>query len=52
MQTGSQTVLITEGSSGYSNGTDIKISIGAIGGGTINLNIPIGGTGLKGAACK
>ncbi len=52
MQTGSQTVVISEGSSDFSNGTDIKITVGAIGGGAVNLNIPIGGSGLKGAACK
>lgn len=52
MQTGNQTVVISEGSSGFSNGTDIKINIGSIGGGTVNLNIPIGGSGLKGAACR
>lgn len=52
MQTGSQTVIIKEGSSGFSNGADIKISVGAIGGGSVNLNIPIGGSGLKGAGCK
>ena len=52
MNTGTQSVIIKEGSSGFSNGADIKISIGAIGGGAVNLNIPIGGAGLKGAGCK
>jgi hypothetical protein len=52
MQTGTQTVIINEGSSGFSDGADIKITVGAIGGGSVNLNIPIGGSGLKGAACK
>jgi hypothetical protein len=51
MQTGGQTVVINEGNSGFSNGADIKVSIGAIGGGTVNFTIPIGGGGLKGAGC-
>jgi hypothetical protein len=52
MQTGDQTVIINEGSTGYSNGNNIQIAVGAIGGGSVKLDIPIGGGGLKGAACK
>ena len=51
MQSGGQTVTIGEGNTGFTNGGEIKITVGAIGGGTVNLNIPVGGTGLKGAAC-
>ena len=52
MQSGGQTVVISEGSTGFTNGGEIKITVGAIGGGSVNLNIPVGGTGLKGASCK
>jgi hypothetical protein len=52
MQAGNQTVMINEGSSGFSNGTDIKVTVGAIGGGAVDLSIPIGGSGLQGADCK
>lgn len=52
MQTGSQIVVVNEGNTGYSDGNSIKISVGAIGGGKVNLNIPIGGGGLKGVACR
>lgn len=45
-------VVIGEGQSGYSNGIDIKVSIGGIGGGKIDLYLPTAG-GLKSAAgCK
>jgi len=45
-------IVIEEGYTGYSNGRSITVTVGGIGGGIVNLNIPIGGTGLKGAACK
>lgn len=45
-------VVIGEGQSGYSNGLEIKVSIGGIGGGKIDLYLPTAG-GLKSAAgCK
>lgn len=52
MQTGTQTVLINEGSSGYSDGREIKVFIGGMGGGIINLNIPLGPGVKASAACK
>ncbi len=45
-------IVIEEGHTGYSNGRSLTVTVGGIGGGIVNLNIPIGGTGLKGAACK
>ena len=45
-------IVIEEGHTGYSNGRSLTVTVGGIGGGLVNLNIPIGGTGLKGAACK
>ena len=52
MQTGDKMTVIEEGHSGYSNGLDIKITIGGIGGGKVDLHLPAGG-GLKDAAgCK
>jgi hypothetical protein len=51
MQIGDKTTLIEEGHSGFSNGVDIKVTLGGIGGGKIDLHLPTGG--LKGAAgCK
>jgi hypothetical protein len=51
-QTAPNIVVIGEGQSGYSNGLDIKVSIGGIGGGKIDLYLPTAG-GLKSAAgCK
>jgi hypothetical protein len=45
-------VVIGEGQSGFSNGLEIKVSIGGIGGGKIDLYLPTAG-GLKSAAgCK
>lgn len=51
MQTGDKTEIVQEGHSGYSNGVDIKVTIGGIGGGKIDLYLPTGG-GLKAAGCK
>ncbi len=51
MQVGAQTVLIKEGTTGYSNGAAVTVTIGAIGGGSVNLNIPIGGAPVP-AGCK
>ena len=45
-------VLIEEGHTGYSDGKVIRVTVGGIGGGAVNLQIPLGG-GLEGAAsCK
>ena len=52
MQVGDKLSVIEEGHSGFSNGLDIKITIGSIGGGQVDLHLPTGG-GLKDAAgCK
>ncbi len=51
-QASSQIIVIEEGRTGFSNGRSITVTVGGIGGGIVNLNIPIGGAGLKGAACK
>ncbi len=52
MQIGDKTTVIEEGHSGYTNGLEIKVTIGSIGGGKVDLSLPTGG-GLKGAAgCK
>jgi hypothetical protein len=52
MQIGDKAVVIEEGHSGFSNGVDIKVTLGGIGGGKIDLYLPTGG-GLKGSAgCK
>ena len=45
-------IVIEEGHTGFSNGRSITVTVGGIGGGIVNQNIPIGGAGLKGAACK
>jgi hypothetical protein len=51
MQIGDKAVVIEEGHSGFSNGVDLKVMLGGIGGGKIDLYLPTGG--LKGAAgCK
>lgn len=51
-QAGSRVVVIEEGYTGYSDGKVITVTVGAIGGGLVNLYIPIGTGGLKGAGCK
>ena len=51
-QAGSKLVVIGEGHTGYSDGKSIKVTVGGIGGGLVNLYIPIGGSGLKGAMCR
>lgn len=52
MQVGDQMRLIEEGNSGYTNGLEIKITIGGIGDGKVDLRLPAGG-GLRDAAgCK
>lgn len=52
MQFGDKVVVIGEGHSGYSDGFDIKVTPGGMGGGKIDLYLPTGG-GLKSAAgCK
>ena len=52
MQIGDKLTVIEEGHSGFSNGLDIKVTLGSIGGGKVDLHLPTGG-GLKGAAgCK
>lgn len=51
-QVDGQTSVIPEGSSGSTNGIDIRVATGAMGGGAVNLNIPIGEGGLKAAVCK
>jgi FecR-like protein len=51
-QAGSKIVVIEEGHTGYSNGVEIKVTVGGIGGGKVDLYLPTGG-GLKDAAgCK
>ena len=50
VRTGDQIVVVPEGSTGFSDGKEIKVSIGAIGGGLVDLFIPT--IGNKGAACK
>jgi hypothetical protein len=51
MQVGEKAVTIEEGRSGFSNGAELKVMLGGIGGGKIDLNMPTGG--LKGTAgCK
>ena len=53
MTVGDKTELITEGHTGFSNGSDIKVIVGGIGGGKIDLHVPgSGGPGLKGGTCK
>lgn len=52
MEFGGKAVVIPEGNSGYSNGLDIKVTLGGIGGGKVDLHLPTVG-GLKDAAgCK
>lgn len=52
MQIGDKLSVIEEGHSGFSNGVEIKVTLGSIGGGKVDLFLPKGG-GLKGAAgCK
>ncbi len=51
MQIGDKAVVIEEGRSGFSNGVELKVMLGGIGGGKIDLYLPTGG--LKGTAgCK
>ena len=53
MQVGDKTELINEGHTGFSNGRELKVVVGGIGGGAINLHVPGGGgPGLKGGSCK
>jgi hypothetical protein len=52
MTIGDKTTVIEEGHSGFSDGREIKITVGGIGGGKVDLYLPTAG-GLKGAAgCK
>ena len=51
MHTGDKIVVINEGYSGYSDGFDIRVTKGGIGGGIVDLYVP-SGAGLKGSACK
>ncbi len=51
MQIGDKMTVIEEGHSGFSNGLEIKVSLGSIGGGKVDLHLPTG-SGLKAAGCK
>jgi hypothetical protein len=44
-------VVIEEGHTGYSNGVEIKVVLGGIGGGKVDLYLPTAGS-LKAAGCK
>lgn len=53
MTVGGQTVLIKEGTSGYSNGATVTLNKGQIGEGKVNLGLPNISSGLsKAAGCK
>jgi len=52
IRVGDQMSLIEEGRTGFTNGLDIKVTVGGIGGGKVDLYLPTGSSFKNSAGCK